>query len=294
MDLRPVHALLMTKASQEAAKALRPHERPHMISRAGPIGIARYGETWTGDNETSWHTLKWNLRQGLSMGLTGMAMTGHDIGGFSGPVPRPDLLIRWFQIMALHPRAVMNSWKPDLPFMYDEATGAVRAALDLRMQFLPLLYTLAHQAHRTGDPIIRPLLYEFPEAVDESEQDAFLLGANVLVAPVVEEHAEHVTLHLPGEGFDWIDFHTQHLYPAGTTASIRAPLDTLPILVRANSVLPMARSWDFAAPHEATALEFRTFAKSKSGSANVEVFWDDGVQPLTHNPSPHWHCATVT
>ena len=62
----------MTRASYEVTLASRPEERPYTISRAGPIGIARYGETWSGDNHTSWHTLKWNLRQGLSMSLSGM------------------------------------------------------------------------------------------------------------------------------------------------------------------------------------------------------------------------------
>ncbi|MEM1038664.1 MAG: TIM-barrel domain-containing protein [Pseudomonadota bacterium] len=299
MAVRPAHALLMTQASRDAAIALRPHERPHMISRAGPIGLARYGETWTGDNDTSWHTLKWNLRQGLSMGLTGMAMVGHDIGGFSGPVPGPELLVRWFQMMALHPRAVMNSWKPTLPggtnmpFMHDEATPHVRAALNLRMQFLPLLYALAYQASRTGHPIIRPLLYEFADAVEESEQDMFLLGPDVLVAPVVEEDVRQVTITLPGAGFDWIDFHTLTRHCAGTTVTLDAAVDRLPILVREGAVLPLAINWDLQRPHDATAIELRAYPTQQDGESTAHVLLDDGLVPINEDVSPDWHAVTI-
>ncbi|MEL6744683.1 MAG: TIM-barrel domain-containing protein [Pseudomonadota bacterium] len=299
MAVRPAHALLMTKASRDAAIALRPNERPHMISRAGPIGLARYGETWTGDNDTSWHTLKWNLRQGLSMGLTGMAMVGHDVGGFSGPVPGPELLTRWFQMMALHPRAVMNSWKPtlpggtNLPFMHVEATPHVRAALNLRMQFLPLLYALAYQASRTGDPIIRPLLYEFADAVEESEQDVFLLGPDVLVAPVVSEDTRQVTITLPGTGFDWIDFQGLNRHRAGTTAALDAPLDRLPILVREGGVAPLASNWDLHRPHDAKAIEFRAYPTDRDGEGTAHVLLDDGLLPINDDVSPDWHAVTV-
>ena len=170
MALRPVHALQMMRASYESICLHAPNERPYTISRGGPIGIARYGETWSGDNETGWHTLKWNLRQGLSMSLSGFPVVGHDIGGFSGPSPTPELLVRWFQMMALHPRAVMNSWKPaeilntNSPLMYPEVVDLVRAALELRYRFLPTLYAWAWQTHQTGHPIIRPLFYDYADA----------------------------------------------------------------------------------------------------------------------------------
>ncbi len=104
----------MTRASYEATLARDPERRPFAITRAGPAGLQRYGETWSGDNFTSWHTLKWNLRNGLSLALSGQSKVGHDIGGFTGPRPGPELLCRWIEMMALHPRAVMNSWKPDV------------------------------------------------------------------------------------------------------------------------------------------------------------------------------------
>ena len=109
--VRPAQALLMTRASYEEQRRARPDERPFTVSRAGCPGIQRYAQTWSGDNSTSWGSLRWNLRTGLTMSLSGMFNIGHDIAGFSGPVPEPELLVRFTQAGALHPRFMMNSWK---------------------------------------------------------------------------------------------------------------------------------------------------------------------------------------
>ena len=109
----PLQALFMTRTSVEAQQELHPKLRIYSVTRAGCPGIQRWAETWTGDNQTSWHTLRWNIANGLSLAISGMGRMGHDIGGFSGERPEPELLVRWFQAMALHPRCVMNSWKPE-------------------------------------------------------------------------------------------------------------------------------------------------------------------------------------
>ena len=278
---RPLQALLMTRATFEATQAHRPGERPHTISRAGPIGIARYGETWSGDNATSWRTLRWNLRQGLSMSLSGMPLVGHDVGGFVGPPPGPELLVRWFQMMALHPRCVMNSWKadhgdvPNLPWMHDEAFGPVCATLKLRYRFLPLLYTLAWE----GGPLIAPMAYYFDEPEAARDADAFMLGPDVLVAPVVEEGARERDVYLPGPGTRWVTLDGTIL-PGGRTARIAAPLDDLPIFVRAGAVLPLARSWPENAPHDADHVELTGFAPDDGKTTLARtgrVLIDDGL-----------------
>jgi EAL domain-containing protein (putative c-di-GMP-specific phosphodiesterase class I) len=85
----------MTRATTEAQVAHRPAERAFTVTRAGPPGIQRYAQTWSGDNTTSWKMLRWNIRMGLTMSLSGMFNTGHDVGGFFGPVPDAELLVRW-------------------------------------------------------------------------------------------------------------------------------------------------------------------------------------------------------
>ena len=283
IDMRPVHALLMTRATYEATLARRPDERPYTISRAGPIGISRYGETWSGDNRTSWHTLKWNLRQGLSMSLSGMPFTGHDIGGFDGPKAEPELFVRWVEMMSLHPRAVMNSWKPqlddptNLPWMHSEATDNVRAALALRYRFLPHLYHLAYLAHRDGSPLIAPLFYHFDDPACRADMDAFMLGPDVLVAPAVEEGATRVEVFLPRVEGGWHDFRSGAIHEGGQAVTVDAPLGQLPVLVRSGAILPLATRWPDTTPHDFSKVELTLFAGEGSGETRREAFFDDGL-----------------
>lgn len=283
IDMRPVHALLMTRATHEATLEARPDRRPYTISRAGPIGIARYGETWSGDNRTSWHTLKWNLRQGLSMSLSGMPFTGHDIGGFDGPKADPELFVRWVEMMSLHPRAVMNSWKPqladpvNLPWMHAEATDKVRAALRLRYRFMPLLYGLAYAAHGTGAPIIAPLFFHFDDAECLGDMDAFMLGPDVLVAPVVTEGADTATAYLPHTPGGWHDLHTGAVFAGGRRVTADAPLGRLPVFVRSGAILPLATAWPDTAPHDFTQAELTLFAADGEGETARSIFFDDGA-----------------
>ncbi len=260
---RPLHALLMTRATYEATLARDPAKRPFTITRAGPAGLQRYGETWTGDNFTSWHTLKWNIRNGLSLALSGQSKVGHDIGGFTGPRPGPELLCRWIEMMALHPRAVMNSWKPDVapdwqaattPWLHPEVLPQVRAALDLRTRFLPLIYTLAHRAHRDGSPIIRPLFHDFPEdPAAYADQDALMLGPDVLFSPVVEEGARTKTQYLPQADQGWIEYRTGAHHAGGRTVTVDAPLGAPPVFIRVGAVLALASETPDVKPHDAPA-----------------------------------------
>ena len=281
MACRPVHALLMTRTSYEATLTRKPQERPYTISRAGPIGLARYGETWSGDNATSWPTLKWNLRQGLSMSLSGIPLVGHDIGGFVGAPPDPELLTRWFEMMALHPRCVMNSWKadhgniPNLPWMHEAAFPAIKQALNLRYALLPYLYSCIYRSHAERVPVIAPTFYHFDDPACRDEADTFMVGDDLLVAPVVSPGADHVKLYLP-EGTGWTDFHNGEHFEGGEKVTLPAPPGQPPILVRDGAVIPIATHWPETAPHDATNIELRIFAGQKDGTMSGSLFFDDG------------------
>jgi alpha-glucosidase len=284
---RPLHALLMTRATFEATAACTPDARPFTITRAGPAGLQRYGETWTGDNATSWHTLKWNLRNGLSLALSGQSKVGHDIGGFTGPRPGPELLCRFVEMMALHPRAVMNSWKPDagpgwqaatVPWLYPEVLPQIREALHLRTVFLPLMYTLAHQSHRDGTPIIRPLFTDFPDDPRAyHDQDAMMLGPDVLFSPVVTEGARTKEQYLPKGPTGWIEYHTGKTHGAGETVTVAADLGQPPIFVRAGAALVLASATPHVKPHDAPARRLYLAVAGSSGTGGGQHIEDDGV-----------------
>ena len=242
---RPLHALLMTRASFEAQRQHQPNEPVFTVTRGGPPGLQRYAQTWSGDNTTSWKTLRWNIRTGLQMGLSGLFNVGHDVGGFAGPAPEPELFVRWVQACALNPRMVMNSWKADgtvnLPWMHESVKTEVIAAIRLRYRLMPYLWSLFERAHQNHEPIIRPTFYNFPD--DEpcfSDCDDFMLGDALLVAPVVSQGANTRSVYLPQGTDHWVDFYSGQKFAAGKWHTVPAPLSTLPLFVRSGVSLPLA------------------------------------------------------
>jgi alpha-glucosidase len=243
---RPLHGLLMTRATFEAQAAHRPGEEAFTITRGGPPGLQRYAQTWTGDNTTSWETLRWNIRTGLQMSLSGMFNIGHDVGGFAGPVPDAELFLRWVQACCLNPRMVMNSWKADgstnVPWLHPSVTADVAAAIRLRYTLLPYLWSLFERAHQLHQPIIRPTFYDFSQdAQCFADCDDFMLGDALLVAPVVHPGAMTRDVYLPQGPAAWFDFHTGERFEAGKAHTVAAPLFTLPLFARAGAEIPVAR-----------------------------------------------------
>lgn len=288
MDVRPVQAILMLRASYEAALQLDDKTRPYIISRAGPVGLSRYAQTWSGDNYTSWHTLKWNLANGLSMSLSGFPLVGHDIGGFVGPKPDAELLCRWFEMMALHPRAVMNSWKPEeddpasLPWMHESVEGLIREVLNLRYQLLPWLYHLGWRASEDGTPVITPMLYYFDDEACQKDMSQFMVGKEMLVAPVTDPGVTSREVYLPLNGGGWYQWspgsqNDAQWFAGGESITARAPLGSLLIFVQAGAVLPLASSWQKNKPHDAIEITLTGFAFPDTGTFSQSVFYDDGL-----------------
>ena len=248
---RPLHALLMTRATfeaqQQVAEANVSGEGVFTVTRAGSPGLQRYAQTWSGDNTTSWRTLRWNIRTGLQMSLSGMFNVGHDVGGFYGPLPDPELLLRWVQACALNPRMVMNSWKPgnvsNLPWMHPEVTADIRRAITLRYHLMPYLWSLFERASSHHEPIIRPTFFDFPDdAVCYQDCDDFMLGPYLLVAPVVVQGALQRTVYLPAlpHGQAWFDFETKARFASGQRHTVDAPWSKLPLFVREGASIACA------------------------------------------------------
>ncbi len=252
---RPLHALLMTRATFEAQARHQPDKPVFTVTRGGSPGIQRYAQTWTGDNTTSWETLRWNLRTGLQMSLSGMFNVGHDVGGFFGPSPNAELLVRWVQACCLNPRMVMNSWKPgspvNVPWLHPEVTDKVVAAIRLRYSLMPYLWSLFERASAHHEPIIRPTFYDFPDDANcFADSDDFMLGRDLLIAPVVTEGATSRSVYLPKGPSAWFDFHTGQRYEPGQSHTIAAPLSTLPIFARFGAEIPTSASVDGRPRHD--------------------------------------------
>lgn len=268
---RPAQPILMTKLSFEAQASHAPGKRPYVITRGGGAGIARYGQTWSGDNETAWKTLRFNLTQGLNMSLSGLYNIGHDVGGFHGPSPGPELFCRFVEFCALWPRMVMNSWKEDgtvnQPWMHLDVLPQVRATIELRHCLLPYLYTQMWRATRDDIPVVRPLFFDFPDnRAARDVQDAFMLGPDLLVAPVLEEGETQRELYLPLHPGGWYDWHDGKHFEGGRTVRVDAPLGRLPLFARAGALVPTETS---------EGMVLAAFGTS-SGHGSGTLYLDDG------------------
>jgi alpha-glucosidase len=279
---RPLHALLMTRATAEAQAAHRPDERPFTVTRAGPPGIQRYAQTWSGDNTTSWKLLRWNIRMGLTMSLSGMFNAGHDVGGFAGPVPEPELLVRWVQNGAFSPRFIMNSWKPDgmfnSPWLHPEVLPLIRDAIRFRYRLMPYLYSLYRRAATHGEPMLRPTFFDFeadPRTL--ADGDDFMLGPNLLVASVVEPGARRRTVYLPNGPSRWLDFWSGRPYASGREVDVPAPLGIVPLFVPAGGMIPLTDSNAFDALHDELSRQLRIYPARGDGESAFVLYEDDGV-----------------
>jgi len=244
-DLRPVLTLLMNLASREAQveyaaeRAGDAHaavDSPlFQITRSGSLGVQRYAQTWSGDNQTSWKTLQYNIPMGLGMALSGWSNHGHDVGGFAGPPPGPELLVRWVEAGVFMPRFSIHSWNDDgsatEPWTYPEVLPLVRRLIDFRTALLPYLRELMHAAATTGTPVTRPFVYQFPEwRAGWRESFAYMLGDAMLVAPVYQEGAEQRRVLLPPGR--WQTLATGAAVRGGEVVELEAPLGVPVALLR--------------------------------------------------------------
>lgn len=279
--MRPVMPLLMMRASMEAQQKFAPEKRPYLISRSGCAGMQRYVQTWSGDNRTNWQTLRYNTRMGLGMSLSGLYNVGHDVGGFSGDKPDAELFVRWVQNGVMHPRFTIHSWNDDQtvnePWMYPAVTPAIRGAIALRYRLLPYLYTLLWQAHQDDEPMLRPTFLDHEhDAQTFVECDDFMLGRDILVASVVEPGARERTLWLPDNEAGWYDFYTGEWFAGGQWVTRPAPLETLPLLVRAGAGLPLSGNIGHVNPAADNKRTLQLFPLRNPGSCNGMLFEDDG------------------
>ncbi len=279
--LRPVQSLLMIRASYEAQRAHAPDLRPYLITRSGCPGLQRYAQTWSGDNATSWNTLRYNIPMGLGLSLSGVANTGHDVGGFAGPPPDPELFVRWVQNGIFHPRFCIHSWNDDgsanEPWMYPEVLPLVRAAIQFRYRLIPYLYALLYRAAQTGDPIIRPLVYAYPDDPrTHTESFDFLLGPSLLVASVLEPGARTRTVYLP-RGTGWVDFYSGARYEGGQEVTLGAPLDCAPLLVPEGGLIPLGKVMRHVGALPDDVREVCVFPHAGQGEGAFTLVEDDGV-----------------
>lgn len=241
-EIHNIYGHLMAKATYEGLLEHDNGRRPFVLTRAAYAGSQKYCGGWTGDNHSIWSHLTLSLEQICNLSLCGMAMCGSDIGGFGSDVT-PELLVRFYKAAVFAPffrnHSAVGTRRQE-PWLFDEKTrDAVRKTVRLRYRFIPYIYDLARECERTGEPIVRPLVYEYPhDKMVRNICDEYLLGKFVLVAPVTVPGKFAREVYLP-EG-EWYDYETNEKYTGGKYILADAPLDKVPVFIRAGAILPVA------------------------------------------------------
>ncbi|HEY2180026.1 MAG TPA: TIM-barrel domain-containing protein, partial [Caulobacteraceae bacterium] len=248
-EIHNVYGLENSRATFEGLQTLRPDERPFVMTRATYAGGQRYAVTWTGDDSATWDQLKLMVHQLINLGLSGFAYAGADVGGYTGGAS-PELMTRWFEIGAFTPifrdHAAKGAPRAE-PWVDGPDQLAIRRRfVDERYRLMPYLYSLADDSSRTGDPLMRPVFYDYPGAMSApcDQSMAFTLGASILVAPPPKpESPQAYEVCLPAGG--WYDLWTgeragpENPHRDGVYVLTEQPrLDRLPVFVRAGTILP--------------------------------------------------------
>lgn len=278
---------LMARASRAAFDALDPDARPFLLTRSGCTGTQRYAAVWTGDNASNWEHLRMSIPCTINLGLSGVAFNGPDVGGFFGHTDE-ELITRWYQAGFLFPflrNHSTNHTKEQEPWNFGpDCLRRIRATVQTRYRLLPHLYQCFFAHHLTGDPILRPMLYEFEERAFENTDDQFLVGDSLLVAPIVESAAtarsvvergvrrQERCVTLP-EGW-WFDLMAGAWVSGDRTIPVVACLDEVPIFIRDGGIIPYFHgrltNGDMALRH----IELHIFTKEKT--AQLDYHLDDG------------------
>jgi alpha-glucosidase len=301
-EIHDVYGMENSRATYEGLRALDPGIRPFVLTRATYAGGQRYAATWTGDNSSSWNHLRFTTPMLENLGLSGFAFSGADVGGYAG-TPSPELLTKWLEVAAFQPIDRDHTEKgtgDQEPWVGGPAQEAIRRHfIEARYELLPYLYSLADEASRTGLPVVRPLFLEFPDAApdhhpidtDINAASEFLLGPDLLIAPPpFPDELDDYSVEFPSA--DWYDYWTGAKIPApapqasavvdptavpgqAVPLSIRVPseLASLPVYVRAGSILPIAPLVESTSETPTGPLTLRVYVGEPCAG---ELYQDDG------------------
>ena len=280
-----VYGMENSRATYQGLLKLSPNVRPFVMTRATFAGGQRYAVTWTGDNNAAWDHLKLMVHQLLNLGLSGHSWAGADIGGFTGS-PSPELMTRWHQIGAFTPVFRNHSAKntPRVEPWVDgpEHLAIRRRYIEERYRLLPYFYAVAEQNARTGDPVMRPVFYDYPELMKApcDHSMAFTVGRDLLVAPSPKPESTHVyDACMPGPG--WFDYWTGLKVEGETKPDTPfevvkelPSLDRLPVFVRAGAIIPRQEVTQSTSETPEGPLELHVYP---GPDCRGEIYWDDGV-----------------
>lgn len=261
-----------------------PSTRLMTLMRGGTTGLQRYSVfPWSTDVSRSWGGLEPQVRIMLNSGLSGLGYMGHDVGGFAVDPDNaymPELYVRWLQLGLFSPVLRTHAQQYAEPYKYPQYASVIEPIIKERYRWLPYNYTLAYENATKGYPLVRPLNFTDPDRTFDDISDEFLWGNDVLVAPVMTEATAERNITFPAG--KWLDMKNPcKVYDGYSTISYPAPLDVLPVFVRAGAFIPMA---DYAmsstADYDPARLTVNYYPVADEAS-EFTLFDDDRLTPGT-------------
>jgi alpha-D-xyloside xylohydrolase len=279
---RLTYPLMVSRAVYEGQREASSDKRVCILTRSAFSGQQRYGIiNWSGDIGYTWDVFRNQIVAGLNYTITGLPYWTTDIGGFFRPGRTQytdekyhELLTRWYQWGALSPIFRMHGYMTETePWKFGQKVeDNMRKMLNLRYRLLPYIYSEAWQVTKNGSTLMRPLVMDFSAdkvAVDCRYQ--YMFGKSILVAPVTGANVTEWNVYLP-KSAGWFDFWTGKQFKAGQTVKTDAPLDRIPMFVKAGSIIPMGKIIQHSAEKSDT-LEIRVY---KGADAQFSLYEDEG------------------
>ncbi|KAJ4311489.1 hypothetical protein N0V94_007930 [Neodidymelliopsis sp. IMI 364377] len=313
---RSLNTELMGKSSYEATLQTEPNQRPFILTRSATAGTLRFcASTWSGDNVTSWDGMKGANALSLGAGVCLCQCYGHDIGGFEGPQPSPELLVRWCQQGIYSSRFAINCFKTSPennsvgdviePWMYSEITPLIRDTIRRRYELIPYLYSLALDSHLTATPPQRWTGWGFEQDTEiwcnkilTDGETQYWLGDALLVGGVFEPGSSTAKMYLPNDPTDpdleFLDLNSAEstYYKAGQWIIVPAKWnESIPVLARVGTAIPVGRPEQTLAvgegsnPADLPLDDYRAIEvfppRGSSGERVYTTTWyeDDGISP---------------
>lgn len=241
-EVRNAYGSAMAQATYDGTKKILTNQRPFVLTRAAYAGVQRFSTVWTGDNTASDEHMLLGQRMVSSLGITGLTMVGVDIGGFSGN-PTPELMVRWNSLGVYTPifrnHAAIDT-KMQEPWCFGkESEKIIRKDIEYRYKILPYIYSGIYESSVSGIPISRTLAISYPHEpliFEPKFQNQFLFGDSFLVAPVESEKSS-CEVFLPSG--NWYRLSTGEKFEGDEVLEVPAPLNDLPVFVRAGAIIPM-------------------------------------------------------
>ena len=307
--VRLAYPLQVARAVHDERRRAEPDVRPMILTRSAFLGQQRYAAaTWSGDIGNGWDTLTRQIPAGLNMAAAGYPYWTVDAGGFfrpgKGQYTDPlyhERFLRWFQYATFLPLQRVHGYQTDTEFWrYGEALETVaRQYLELRYRMLPYLYSMAGETSRTGVPLMRPFVFDFPnDRAALEEKHSYMFGRAIHVAPVLAADVRSWPVYLPQVEGGWIDLWTGQHREGGRRHDVTVSLERLPLHGRAGSIVPMGPVVQSTVDATGDVLDLFVFpgangafdlyeddglsnAHERGGYSIIPMRWDDGKRELS-------------